>query len=108
MRKIGDLLREYIEEMGWPLEDPYSPIFQDWPSVAGKDFSQHSRPIDVSDGVLLVEVDHPGWLQMFLLKKPELLEAARKTAPKAALSGMRARLQEGKRNTTLPFTKENC
>jgi predicted nucleic acid-binding Zn ribbon protein len=97
MKKIGDLLKEYLTEMGWLAGSPYDPLFQGWKQIAGEALAAHSRLVDVQNGTLLVEVDHPGWLQMFQLRKAALLEAARKAAPQAGIEGIRTRLGGGDR-----------
>jgi predicted nucleic acid-binding Zn ribbon protein len=92
MRKVGDLLKEYLRDKGWLESNPYDPLFRQWEKIAGKAVSDHARLIDVRDGILLVEVDHPGWLQMLQLRKEALLKAARAAAPLAALEGIKVRV----------------
>jgi len=70
-------------------------IFQEWKRIAGDALAAHARLIDVQNGILLVEVDHPGWLQMLQLRKTTLLDAARKAAPLASIEGIRMRLGAG-------------
>ena len=58
----------------------------------GRPWPATSRLVDVHNGILMVEVDHPGWLQMLRLRQEALLEAARKAAPRRAVEGIRVRL----------------
>jgi predicted nucleic acid-binding Zn ribbon protein len=95
MKKIGDILQQYLKEMGWLTVSPYEPLFREWKKVAGESLAAHCRLVDVQDGMLLVEVDHPGWLQMLQLRKSALLEAARKAAPQGNIQGVRMRLGTG-------------
>jgi predicted nucleic acid-binding Zn ribbon protein len=92
VKKIGDLLKEYMREKGWLAANPYQPLFLEWEKIAGESLATHARLIDVQKGVLLVEVDHPGWLQILQMRKAPLLEAARSAAPLADIVGLRARL----------------
>lgn len=89
MKRLGDLLHEYLKEKGWLEGNPYEPLFVAWASIAGEALAHHTRLVDVQGGVLLVEVDHPGWLQMTQLRKDSLLAAARRTAPLASITGLR-------------------
>jgi predicted nucleic acid-binding Zn ribbon protein len=91
MKKVGDLLREYLKEKGW-LGNPYEPLFVQWDRIVGQAMAKHVRLIDVHGGILIVEVDHPGWLQMLGLRQEALLEAARRAAPQVSVEGIRARL----------------
>jgi len=92
MKRVGDLLREYLREKGWASQNPYAALFEQWPRIAGDALAKHCRLTDVDEGVLRVEVDHPGWLQMLQLRRVSLLEAARKAAPEARIDGMRIHL----------------
>jgi predicted nucleic acid-binding Zn ribbon protein len=95
VKKVGDILREYLREKGWLTENPYVALFQDWHQVAGTALAAHTRLRDVREGVMIVEADHPGWLQMAGMHKAELLSAARKAAPAALLTGIRFVLAAG-------------
>ena len=92
MRKIGDVLRDFLKERGWPTEDPYAPLFRGWEEIAGPELGPRTRVVEVEDGVIVVEVDHPGWLQMLLLRKRSLLEAARKAVPGGRIEDLRGRV----------------
>ena len=92
MKRIGDLVRQFLEDRGWDAGDPYSPLFTGWKQVVGESLAGHSRLADVENGVLIVEVDHPGWLQMLSMRRQAVLEAARKAAPRARIEGMRGRI----------------
>ena len=95
MKKVGDLLREYLREKGWLGGSPYDPLFREWNVIAGDAIASHARLVDVRDGILLIEVDHPGWLQMLKLRQAALLDAARHVAPLARVEGVRTRVGPG-------------
>jgi predicted nucleic acid-binding Zn ribbon protein len=92
MRKAGDVLRDFLKERGWPAEDPYAPLFRGWREIAGRELGGKSRVVEVEDGVIVVEVDHPGWLQMLQLRKRALLAAARRAVPGGRLDDLRGRV----------------
>ena len=96
MKKVGDLLKEFLREKGWLAANPYEPLFSRWREIAGESLAPHARLVDVQNGMLLVEVDHPGWLQMLQLRTQAVLEAARRAAPLAAIEGIRSRLGPGR------------
>ena len=99
MRKAGDILRDFLKERGWPTEDPYAPLFRGWEGIAGPELGSRSRVVEVEDGVVVVEVDHPGWLQMLQLKKRVLLEAARKAVPAGRIDDLRGRMSSARGRT---------
>jgi len=92
VKKVGDLLRDYLREKGWLEGNPYEPLFTRWQEIAGEAMAPHARLVDVRIGILIVVVDHPGWLQMLRLRQDALLEAARKVVPLASVAGIRVRL----------------
>ena len=92
MKKVGELLKEYLREKGWLAANPYEPLFTRWKEIAGDPLAPHARLVDVQNGLLLVDVDHPGWLQMLHLRTQAILEAARRAAPQAVIEGIRGRL----------------
>jgi predicted nucleic acid-binding Zn ribbon protein len=92
VKRIGDLVRQFLEDRGWDVGDPYSPLFTGWKQVVGEPLAAHSRLAEVEDGVLIVDVDHPGWLQMLAMRRKAVLEAARRAAPGARIEGLRARI----------------
>ncbi len=89
MRRVGDILREYLREKGWLTANPYGALFQDWGEIAGPALAGHIRLRDIRDGIMIVEGDHPGWLQMAGIRKEALLSAARAIAPAARLTDIR-------------------
>ena len=89
MKKVGDLVKEYLRERGWLTASPWQPLFAGWPEIAGEGLAAHSRLSDVRAGFLVVEVDHPGWIQMARMRQEKILAAARKAAPEAVLEGIR-------------------
>jgi len=97
MRKVGDILRDYLRERGWLTENPYARLFSEWTRVAGDALAAHARLHDIRDGVMIVSVDHPGWVQIAGLRKQVLLEAARAAAPAGRLLDVRFVLDAGER-----------
>jgi len=89
VKKVGDLLREYLRERGWLTQNPYGALFENWHNAAGSVLAAHTRLKDVRDGILIVEADHPGWLQMARLRKEVILSAARAAAPDARIADIR-------------------
>jgi len=92
VRSIGDILKQYMRERGWLEGNPYEPLFKEWRKIAGEGIASHARLVDVHNGILLVEVDHPGWLQMVQMKSVALIAAARTIAPLAVVEGLKVRV----------------
>lgn len=97
MKKVGDILRDYLRERGWLTANPYAALFSAWTTVAGDSLAAHARLLDIRDGVMIVSVDHPGWLQIARLRKEALLAGARAAAPAGRLDDVRFFLGSGER-----------
>ena len=52
----------------------------------------HSRIKELERGVLIVETDHPGWIQILQTKQTELLKAIQYKCPKLDIRGIAFRL----------------
>jgi len=52
----------------------------------------HSRIKELERGVLIVEADHPGWIQILQTKQTELLQAIQYKCPKLDIRGIAFRL----------------
>ncbi len=92
MKKVGDLLRQFLEARGWVSGDPYSALFTGWAGVVGDPLAAHCTLAEVEDGVLVVDVDHPGWLQMVPCADRPSWRPPGGAAPTARITGLRARI----------------
>lgn len=52
----------------------------------------HSRVAELEKSVLLVEADHPGWIQLLQTKQTDLLNAVRRRFPEITFTGISFRL----------------
>jgi hypothetical protein len=62
-------------------------------SYTGENLFYHSKVVDFKNGILLVEVDHPGWIQLFQLHQKYLLRGFKKFAPELKISSLSYRLK---------------
>jgi hypothetical protein len=61
--------------------------FEDIPAVA-----VHSRIKELERGILLIEADHPGWIQILQTKQGRLLSAVQRRYPELNIRGVAFRL----------------
>ena len=111
MRKAGDILTalfqnslgsEFIENArsSASLFSSWQKIVAEvWPSGTGgsKDdipaAAAHSKIRELEKGLLLVEADHPGWIQILQTKQSELLSAVQRRYPELNIRGIAFRLE---------------
>jgi hypothetical protein len=62
-------------------------------SYTGQNLYYHSKIVDLKNGVLLVEVDHPGWIQLFQISQNYILKGFKRNAPELKISVLSFRLK---------------
>ena len=121
MRKAGEILKELFNEQFGPqfmeTARSTSSLFSSWPRLVaevwprsdetlneaeggnGKSASNdvpavalHSKIAEMEKGVLLVEADHPGWIQVLQTKQGELLSAVQRLYPQQEIRAIAFRL----------------
>jgi predicted nucleic acid-binding Zn ribbon protein len=50
-----------------------STVFGRWEDIVGSDIAAHARPLKLSDGVLVVEVDEPAWATQLRFLEADLV-----------------------------------
>ena len=89
MKKAGAILKTILGNNEALRGETWTTFFRGWTAVAGEDIAAHSQVKDVVRGSVLVEVDHPGWLQMLQLKKNIILTKMQKAFPELGIVDIR-------------------
>ncbi|HDQ15393.1 MAG TPA: DUF721 domain-containing protein [Sediminispirochaeta sp.] len=90
----AEILKNYFDAHQMREAGQYHSFFSSWGDLAGMDISAHSKPRDIRNSVLIVEVDHPGWVQMLHLQKGSILSKIRRTFPELKIRDIRSVLYE--------------
>ncbi|MDR1301013.1 MAG: DUF721 domain-containing protein [Treponema sp.] len=81
MKKAGELLSFFFDEKTLDKAQGYSELFAFWASAVKAHkipyAADHSRIVECERHVLLIEADHPGWIQLLQTKQRELLRTFR-------------------------------
>ena len=107
MRKAGDivsaLFREQFGSEFMETARSTAGLFSSWVQVVAEAWPQggsadlpaaavHSRIRELERGMLLVEADHPGWIQILQTKQGELLSSVQRRYPELNIQGIAFRL----------------
>ena len=110
MRKAGDIITDLFRERFGPefmeTARANAGLFSSWAKIAAEVWpcpdksaaddmpaaAVHSRIRELERGVLLVEADHPGWIQILQTKQAELLSAVQRRYPDLGIRGIAFRL----------------
>jgi hypothetical protein len=92
MKRAGELLAAFFDQQTFGAARDYSELFSSWRSIAGDALAAHSRIRELERSVLLVEADHPGWIQILQTREKDLLDALRRRFPDQHITGISFRL----------------
>ena len=59
----------------------------------GSRMAAHSKVVDLKNGILLIEADHPGWIQMLHMNQNYILKGLRRQIPDVEIKTLAFRLQ---------------
>ena len=116
MRKAGDIILDIFKERFGPgfIENARTSagLFSSWTRIVAEVWPRsfdtdtepgdvpaaavHSRIRELERGLLLVEADHPGWIQILQTKQAELLSAAQRRYPDLDIRSIAFRLSREK------------
>jgi len=92
MERAGDILRSLLSEGTLKEGQKYISLYTSWDEIVGEPLSHHSKAVDVQRGNLVVQVDHPGWFQMFRFKEKEVLKKVKLRFPELKIESIRVRV----------------
>ena len=85
MKTAGELLSAFFDEKIVKKAQGYSDLYASWTRIANAcgvpSAGAHSRILELERAVLLVETDHPGWIQILQSKQKQLLAALQSGFP---------------------------
>ncbi|MFW5729893.1 MAG: DUF721 domain-containing protein, partial [Spirochaetota bacterium] len=92
MKKADEILSAFFRM--YNLEDgaEYLSFFESWQEIVGVDLASHSRVADIQNGAAIVEMDHPGWMQMLQMKEQKILRAIQARFPDLGVERLSLRL----------------
>lgn len=92
MKTAGDILSVLFDEGFANKAQGYSKLFDSWTDITAKNgiasAAAHSRVKNLDRGILLIEMDHPGWKQILQTKQGKLLNDFRIRFPELDISGI--------------------
>ncbi len=92
IKDVSALLSSFFNEDKLRRGERFSDFFSSWSEIVGDRLAAHSRVADVDKGFLVVEAEHPGWIQLLQLRQSGILEDAARRFPELGLRGIVFRL----------------
>lgn len=85
---ISSVLSDLIQSRDWDSGLAEGTLFATWATVVGPEIAQHTTPLSLLDGRLLVQCSSTAWATQLNLVSPSLLETIRSSAPGALVDSL--------------------
>lgn len=102
MKKAAEILSRLLETREQSAAGQYASVFAAWQEISGVSLAEHSQVYEIRNRNLLVEVDHPGWMQMLLLAKRSILDKVRRRYPQLGIQDLKIRVNLSYAETERP------
>ncbi len=89
MKKADEILKQILKNLNIQDNVPTLSFFNSWEKIAGIDIANHSELQEVKNNILYVSVDHPGWIQIILLKKRDIIKTVNTLFPELNIHNLR-------------------
>ncbi len=100
MEKAGDivkiLLKTLFDKTTLKEGHEYHSFFSNWEKVIGYKYAQHSKPIEVREHFLYIEVDHPGWVQLIQLNEKGIIKKIKQFYPDLSVKFIKIKIKSEK------------
>jgi hypothetical protein len=92
VKSVSDLLASFFDQDVAKRGETYSGFSRSWKTIAGSRLGEHSRPADIRHGILIIETEHQGWMQLLQFEQSRLLDEIKRKFPDLGITGVAFRL----------------
>ena len=92
MEKAGDILKLFLDKKQLDAARSYSSFFRSWENIVGENIAAHSEVKDIRNHTVLIEVDHPGWIQIIQINYKRILKGIQTRYPELNVKKIHLRL----------------
>ena len=80
-KRIDVLLGSFIDGFDIKRGSEYVNMHRGWRMLVGIDIAAHTRLVNLEHGTLIVEADHPAWMNELYLRRDKVLADVRRRFP---------------------------
>ncbi|MCE5256249.1 MAG: DUF721 domain-containing protein [Spirochaetaceae bacterium] len=88
IKKVSVLLSSFFDEELVKKGEKYAEFNNSWKNIAGARLGEHSRPTEIRHGMLVVEAEHSGWIQLLQLHQEKILAEIQRQYPDLEIASM--------------------
>ncbi|MDX9826467.1 MAG: DUF721 domain-containing protein [Spirochaetia bacterium] len=92
IKSASEILSAFFDRDLVKQGEYYALFDRSWKSIAGQRLSPHSRPTEIKHGVLIVETEHQGWMQLLQLQQDRMLSEIQRRFPDLGVRSIAFRL----------------
>lgn len=92
IRTAAELISALISPQAAEAAGTWAKVLGAWPRLVGERAAAHSRIADIANHFVLVDADHPGWIQILQFRQSEILRDIQKRFPELDVRGLQFRL----------------
>jgi len=92
VRRADDLVQRFLDSVGQSEGSAYVGLFRSWQAIVGERIAAHAQPVDVKGHSLVVEADHPGWVQMVMMRRRRIIGELERRFPQLGITGLAVRV----------------
>jgi hypothetical protein len=94
VKDISSLLSAFFDRETLRAGGAYHDFLDSWSRIVGQRLADHSRPVEAEKGILLVEAEHSGWIQLLQFKQEAILEELSLKYPELKIRTVAFRLSQ--------------
>ena len=95
IKSASELLATFFDADMAARGREYSGFSRSWRTIAGSRLGEHTKPVDIRHGILIIEAEHQGWMQLLQMEQDRLLEDIGKNYADLGIRGIAFRLSDG-------------
>jgi hypothetical protein len=104
MDNAADLINRFISDYMGEKDGKIVSLFSSWNELLDPDLRYHAEAVDIKNNALVVEIDHPGWMQIFRLKQKQILKRVQKKYPELNINTIQMKLVAKKSKKSMVIT----
>lgn len=94
VKEVSKLLEAFFDRETLRSGGRYVAFVGAWRHLAGSHLADHSRPVDLKNGILIVGAEHPGWIQLLQMKQESILARVQSEYPDLQVRALAFRLAD--------------
>lgn len=96
IKSASEILSAFFDRDLVKQGEYYALFDKSWKSIAGPRLAPHSRPVDIRHGLLIVETEHQGWIQLLQIQQDKMLGEIQRRFPELGVRTMAFKLGDAK------------